>query len=92
MLIRGELKLSHGEIRAIMIELGIQMAEKPEIVKANSNAMNLSNLMIIAPHKAKYYRRYDIQWLIDQVAKGDLHIPHQLLMRISSCMEGLQRM
>ena len=53
-----------------MTELEKQMADNPEIAKAYSRAMDLSNLMIIAPHKAKYYRRYNIQWLIDQVAKG----------------------
>lgn len=53
-----------------MTELEKQMAEKPEIAKAYRHATDLSNLMIIAPHKAKYYHRYNIQWLIDQVAKG----------------------
>lgn len=53
-----------------MTDLEKQMIENPEIAKAFGRAMDLSNLMIIAPHKAKYYRRYNIQWLIDQVAKG----------------------
>ncbi len=53
-----------------MTELEKQIAENPEIAKAYSRAMDLSNLMIIAPHKAKYYHRYNIQWLIEQVAKG----------------------
>ena len=53
-----------------MTELEKQMAENSEIAKAYRRAMDLSNLMIIAPHKAKYYHRYNIQWLIDQVAKG----------------------
>ena len=46
------------------------MDNNPEIVRAYSRAMDLSDLMILAPHKAKYYNRYNIQWLIDQVAKG----------------------
>ena len=53
-----------------MTELEKQMLDNPEIAKACRRAMDLSNLMIIAPHKAKYYHRYNIQWLIDQVAKG----------------------
>ena len=53
-----------------MTELEKQMENNPEIAEAFSRAMDLSNLMIIAPHKAKYYKRYNIQWLIDQVAKG----------------------
>ena len=53
-----------------MTELEKQMDSNPEIVRAYSRAMDLSNLMILAPHKAKYYNRYNIQWLIDQVAKG----------------------
>ena len=53
-----------------MTELEKQMDNNPEIVRAYSRAMDLSNLMVLAPHKAKYYNRYNIQWLIDQVAKG----------------------
>ena len=53
-----------------MTELEKQMADNPGITKAYRRAMDLSNLMIIAPHKVKYYRRYNIQWLIDQVGKG----------------------
>jgi len=53
-----------------MTELEKQMLENPEIAKAYKRAMNLSDLMIVAPHKAKYYRRYNIQWLINQVEKG----------------------
>ena len=53
-----------------MTELEKQIAENPEIAKAYKRAMELSDLMIVAPHKAKYYQRYNIQWLIEQVAKG----------------------
>ena len=53
-----------------MTELEKQMENNPEIAKAFSRAMDLSNLMIIAPHKTKNYNRYNIQWLTDQVAKG----------------------
>ena len=53
-----------------MTEFEKQMLENPEIAKAYKRAMNLSDLMIVAPHKAKYYRRYNIQWLINQVEKG----------------------
>ena len=53
-----------------MTELEKQMIENPEMAKAYRRAMDLSDLMIVAPHKAKYYRRYNIQWLIDQVASG----------------------
>lgn len=53
-----------------MTEFEKQMDNNPEIVRAYSRAMDLSDLMILAPHKAKYYNRYNIQWLIDQVAKG----------------------
>ena len=30
----------------------------------------MDNLAVIAPHKEKYYNRYDINWLIDAVASG----------------------
>ena len=53
-----------------MTELEKQMMENPEIAKAFRHSMDLSNLMIVAPHKAKYYCRYNIEWLIDQVEKG----------------------
>ena len=35
-----------------------------------AKAMDLSNLGVIAPHKAKYYERYNIDWLIRQVNAG----------------------
>ena len=47
-----------------------KMLENPDIVAAFANAMNLGNLGVIAPHKKKYYDRYSIQWLIDQVDSG----------------------
>ena len=53
-----------------MTELEKQMMENPDIAKASRRAMELSDLMIVAPHKAKYYCRYNIQWLIKQVAEG----------------------
>ena len=36
-----------------MTELEKRMAENPEVAKAYRHAMDLSNLMIIAPHKAE---------------------------------------
>ena len=33
-------------------------------------ALSLDNLGVIAPHKMKYYNRYNINWLIDAVASG----------------------
>jgi hypothetical protein len=53
-----------------MTELEKQMMENPDIAKAYRRAMEMSDLMIVAPHKAKYYNRYNIQWLIGQVAAG----------------------
>ncbi|MBR5679662.1 MAG: NADAR family protein, partial [Clostridia bacterium] len=35
-----------------------------------ARAMDLGNLGILAPHKAKYYNRYDINWLSDKVDEG----------------------
>ncbi len=45
----------------------------PEAVKAYRNAMDLANLGVIAPHKIKYIERYNINWLIDEVAAGKKH-------------------
>ena len=53
-----------------MTELEKQMMENPDIAKAYRHAMDISDLMIVAPHKAKYYNRYNIQWLINKVAEG----------------------
>lgn len=36
--------------------------------KAILKAMALGNLGVVAPHKAKYYDRYNIDWLIDEVS------------------------
>ena len=41
-----------------------------DAMKAYCNAMDLANLGVIAPHKAKYINRYNINWLIDEVASG----------------------
>lgn len=57
-----------------MTNLERQIAENPEAAKAYSRSTELSDLMILAPHKAKYFNRYNIQWLLDQVAKG---LPHK---------------
>ena len=35
-----------------------------------SQAIDLGNLGVIAPHKVKYYNRYNIDWLIDIVKTG----------------------
>lgn len=40
-----------------MTELEKQIENNPEIAKAYRRAMDLSDLMILAPHKAKYVRR-----------------------------------
>ena len=45
----------------------------PEATKAICNAMDLANLGVIAPHKSKYYNRYNIQWLIDEINSGEKH-------------------
>ncbi len=39
-------------------------------VQALCRAMDLTNLGVIAPHKEKYYARYDINWLISAVKEG----------------------
>ena len=41
--------------------------------EAMSRAMDLGNLGVIAPHKKKYYNRYNIDWLINEVASGREH-------------------
>ncbi len=46
------------------------MMEASKKVNDSVQATEMSNLMILAPHKAKYYRRYNIQWLIEQVENG----------------------
>lgn len=35
-----------------------------------SKAIGLGNLGVVAPHKVKYYNRYDIDWLIKTVKSG----------------------
>ena len=35
-----------------------------------SKAFDLGNLGVIAPHKAKYYNRYNIDWLIGTANAG----------------------
>ena len=35
-----------------------------------SKAFDLGNLGVIAPHKAKYYNRYSIDWLIGTANAG----------------------
>ena len=35
-----------------------------------SKAIDLGNLGVIAPHKVKYYNRYNIDWLIETVKAG----------------------
>ena len=42
----------------------------PEAGKALLNALDLANLGIIAPHKVKYFERYDMKWLEDKVDSG----------------------
>ena len=37
---------------------------------AITKAIDLGNLGVIAPHKVKYYNRYTIEWLIDNVKTG----------------------
>ena len=38
---------------------------------AIAEAMSLGNLGVIAPHKAKYYNRYNIQWLEGEYSTGE---------------------
>ena len=40
-----------------------------------SSAMDLGNLGIIAPHKTKYYNRYNIDWLIETI-KSDTQLKY----------------
>ena len=35
-----------------------------------SKAIDLGNLGVIAPHKVKYYNRYNVDWLIESVRAG----------------------
>lgn len=44
-----------------------------ESAEAIRNAMDLGNLMVIAPHKSKYYNRYNILWLIEEINSGRSH-------------------
>ncbi len=44
--------------------------ENPDMAKAIIKAMDLGNLGIIAPHKEKYFNRYKIDWLINEVDSG----------------------
>lgn len=45
----------------------------PAAAKAIGEAIDLANLGVIAPHKSKYYNRYNIQWLIDEINSGEKH-------------------
>ena len=42
-----------------------------EFGPAIRSAMDLANLGVIAPHKQKYYDRYNINWLISAVESGE---------------------
>ena len=44
--------------------------QDPEYIQNLLRSHDLANLGVIAPHKKKYYSRYNIDWLIDEVAKG----------------------
>ncbi len=46
------------------------LIDSPEAGKALMNALDLANLGIIAPHKVKYFERYDMKWLEDKVDSG----------------------
>ena len=39
--------------------------------RAFARAMDLGNLGVIAPHKAKYYEKYNMQWLEERVDRGE---------------------
>ncbi len=41
-----------------------------DTARALYRALDLTNLGVIAPHKEKYYLRYDINWLINTVKEG----------------------
>ena len=41
-----------------------------DTARALYHALDLTNLGVIAPHKEKYYLRYDINWLINAVKDG----------------------
>jgi len=45
----------------------------PSAAKDVFKALDLANFGVIAPHKRKYYNKYDIQWLIDSINSGDKH-------------------
>ena len=51
-------------------ELEKQTNTQGEFDRDFGYAFDLSNLATIAPHKQRYYSRYDIQWLIDTVEAG----------------------
>ncbi len=44
--------------------------ENKDLFREYIQAMDLSNLATVAPHKEKFYERYTIDWLIDEVNKG----------------------
>ncbi len=48
-----------------------KMLEDSNIAMAFMDAMSLGNLGVIAPHKKKYYNRYNMQWLSDKVDSGE---------------------
>ncbi|MBO4887536.1 MAG: O-acetyl-ADP-ribose deacetylase [Firmicutes bacterium] len=50
-----------------------KMLQNSAVAKAYGDAMDLGNLMTIAPHKKRYYSRYDINWLIDEIDLGKKH-------------------
>ena len=50
-----------------------KILQNPAAAKAYGAAMDLGNLMTIAPHKKRYYSRYDINWLIDEIDAGKKH-------------------
>ncbi len=43
----------------------------PEAANAFMNALDLANLGVVAPHKEKYYNRYNMDWLESMVDSGE---------------------
>lgn len=50
-----------------------KILQNPAAARAHEDAMDLGNLMTIAPHKKRYYSRYDIHWLNDEIDAGKKH-------------------
>lgn len=47
-----------------------KLLEEPDFVHAFMHANDLANLGIVAPHKEKFFKKYDIGWLENMIQSG----------------------